>query len=374
MAGIELLIGPDAFWRRLEPEIVAATDRVLVQAMTFEGDATGRKVAAAVAASRAADRRVLVDRFTRFVVSDRFVFTPRNLVDAGVRAEVRETRRMFAGLAADGVGVRWTNPAGLLLWRFPLRNHKKLVVVDDAVYVGGINFSDHNFAWHDMMVRIDDPAAARFFARDFDATFEGRPVAAEAELGDVSAYSLDGRHNAQGFAPILARIESAAASIRVVSPYLTFPFTDALAAAARRGVAVEILTPRDNNKPTIQHSLLRDAAKYGFAVFLQPGMQHLKAMVIDDRELIAGSSNFDFVSYAAQEEFVVAIRQPAAVQAFLDQVVKPGRAQAAQWVPGVTGPSINGPGVIGEASLRIAAAYARLFRGARRGVIAFRHG
>jgi cardiolipin synthase len=222
-----------------------------------------------------------------------------------------------------------------------------------------------------MMVRIEDPEVTRFFVQDFDATFEGRPLSAEAEFDDLSVYSLDGRSNARGFAAVLAKIENAQVSIRVVSPYLTFPFTGTLAAARRRGVSVEILTPRDNNKPTVQRSLLRDAARFGFSVYLQPGMQHLKAMVIDDRELIAGSSNFDFVSYCSQEEFVVAIQRPTAVKAFLEQVVEPGLAQAGQ---PATASVVGRPNLLGEAALRIAAVYARLFRGARRGVIAFRHG
>lgn len=370
MTAIELLIGPDAFWRRVEPEIRAARRRVLVQAMTFEGDATGKNVAAAVTNSAAPDRRVLVDRFTRFVVSDRFVYAPGSLFDPTVRAEVGATRVMFAALTEEGVGVRWTNPVGLFFWKFPLRNHKKLVVVDDAVYLGGINFSDHNFGWHDMMARIEDAEIAAFLATDFDATWAGRPVPGQASFGAVTVHSLDGRDNETGFAPLLATIGAARSSIRVVSPYLTFPFTDALATARKRGVAVDILTSRDNNKPTIMRSLLRDAARHGFKVHLEPGMQHLKAMVVDDTELIVGSSNFDFVSYNAQEEFVVSIHDPDTVRAFLDQVVVPGIARAQ------TAAQDHRParGLAGELALRIAATYSRLCRKARRGVIEFGRG
>ena len=57
----ELLVGSVAFWQRAGQDIAAARRRVLVQAMTFEGDAAGQSVARAVADSSAADRRVLVD-------------------------------------------------------------------------------------------------------------------------------------------------------------------------------------------------------------------------------------------------------------------------------------------------------------------------
>src|SRR4051794_25596608 len=76
LAAYQLLVGSAAFWARAASDIEAARKRVLVQAMTFEGDAAGQKVAAAVRGSGAADRRILVDDYTRVVVSDRFVKTP----------------------------------------------------------------------------------------------------------------------------------------------------------------------------------------------------------------------------------------------------------------------------------------------------------
>ena len=47
-----------------------ARRRLLVQAMTFEGDAAGLAVAGAIAGSAAADRRVLVDSYSRFFIGD----------------------------------------------------------------------------------------------------------------------------------------------------------------------------------------------------------------------------------------------------------------------------------------------------------------
>lgn len=55
------------------------------------------------------------------------------------------------------------------------KNHKKLIVIDDRLtYIGGINFSEHNFAWHDLMIRFDDRAIAKFFTTDFLDTWSGR--------------------------------------------------------------------------------------------------------------------------------------------------------------------------------------------------------
>ena len=60
--------------------------------------------------------------------------------------------------------VKYGNPFGFSPRGWLTRNHKKLIVIDDRItYIGGINFSEHNAAWHDMMLRIDDVAVGRFF-------------------------------------------------------------------------------------------------------------------------------------------------------------------------------------------------------------------
>ncbi len=304
-------------------DMAAARRRLYVQAMTFEGDAAGLGVARAVMQSPAADRRVLVDDYSRFVVSDRFVYSPRHLLDPEVRAEVRSTRAMFEGLSKAGAGVRVTNPAGPLLSGFAFRNHKKLIVADDVAYLGGINFSDHNFAWRDLMLRIEDPAVGDLLAGDFEATFAGAPRSWRAELADLVLLSLDGRDNPRGFAEILSAIDGARSEIQVVSPYLTAPFTEALARAAARGVKVLLLTPLANNKPTVRDYLVWFARRSGFELRLTREMIHLKGLLIDGRSLVLGSSNFDFVSYWTQEELVALVHDAGVISDFRARVLEP---------------------------------------------------
>lgn len=317
----ELLVGARAFWRRAQQDIARAKERVLVQAMTFEGDRTGLAVAAAIDASTARDRRVLVDEYSRAFVSDRWVFSPSARRDPAFRSEVRETEDMFKRLQGHGVGVVFTNPLGMLGTRFPARNHKKLLVMDGVAYVGGINFSDHNFAWDDMMVRCEDGAIADYLARDFDHTFAGRPTASEATFEDALFMSLSGASNDVMFARLVERIERAARRIDVFSPYLTFPFCEALAKAQRRGVRVTLFTCRENNKGTVHDYMLWAARHAGFAIRLWPGMSHLKAMLIDDQALVLGSSNFDFVSYHAQAELVAIVTDAPLLTAFRREIV-----------------------------------------------------
>ena len=323
-----LLIGSDTFWKQAAADISRARSRVLVQAMTFEGDAAGQAVAAAVRGSKAADRRVLVDDYSRVVVSDSFVLSPRYLLDGAFRNEVKATRAMFRKLREDGIGVRATNPIEGRVARYGVRNHKKLIVADDVAYVGGVNFSDHNFAWHDLMLRIEAPGPAGFLAEDFDATWESRSQLRHGQFGALTLSALDGRTNREGFRPLLDAIAGARERIEVVSPYLSFPYVGILGEAVRRGVRVDVLTPFDGNKPMVRHYLSDASRRAGFHVDLLPEMTHLKAMLIDGRLLVLGSSNFDFPSYYSLEEYVAMIEDPELIAAFRAQVLKPLRAGA----------------------------------------------
>ncbi|MBA3810117.1 MAG: phosphatidylserine/phosphatidylglycerophosphate/cardiolipin synthase family protein [Caulobacteraceae bacterium] len=328
MTKIELLVGSDAFWARAARDIASARRRLYVQAMSFEGDDAGKTVAGAIMASPARDRRVLVDAYSTVVISDRFVLSPAGLFDRALRAEAKATRAMFDDLVRAGARVRVTNPIGPLYLHYPARNHKKLIVADEAAYIGGINFSDHNFAWSDLMLRLEGEATARVLARDFEATFEGVARPWREDFGDLALQGLDGRSNARGFGEIIGLIEAAARAITVVSPYLTFPFTDALACAAKRGVAVTLITPMANNKPLLRTYLLEAARRAGFHVRLTPGMSHLKGLLIDDRYLVLGSSNFDFVSVAAEEELMAVIARPGVIADFRQRIIAPGLQNA----------------------------------------------
>jgi len=327
----ELLVGSAAFWTRASCDIAGAERRVLVQAMTFEGDDAGLPVAHAIAQSPAADRRVLVDDYTRHVVNDTFLALSR---DPALHGEAAESRAMFDRLMAAGAGVRVTNPLGRNPLRYATRNHKKLLVMDDAVWIGGINFSDHNFAWHDMMLRIEHAPIADWLAAQFDADWSGNVATAGEGIAGIDLLSLDGSGNEAGFAPLLEMFAGARRSIEVISAYPTFPFVDAMAQAARAGARVTIYTPRPNNKPVIRDYLLGAAAPAGVELRLTPMMTHAKAALIDGEALVLGSSNFDFVSHRANAEYVATVRDAALIAEFEAQMLAPIRDGSGPPEPG----------------------------------------
>ena len=353
MSGIraDILVDAGEFWPRLRADLAGARRRVLVQALTFEGDGAGLGLADALARSRAEDRRVLVDEYTEHMISDRFIHTPASRRDPDLQRELAATRRMFAELRSAGVGVRQTNPIGPLLLRFAARNHKKLVVVDEIAYIGGINFSDHNFAWHDFMLRREGPGCAGRVARVFEETCRGRIGRWSETFDGMTLMSLDGPSNARDFRVVLDAIARAERTILIESPYLTLPFFAPLRRAVRRGVQVSLIAPATNNKPVLNAYVRWEARRAGIRLHLYPDrMIHLKAMLLDDRELWIGSANFDFVSYRCEQEILCRVLESHLVAAFRDRVLEPDRARS----PIHEGKTSSVAGVVGMAQLRLA--------------------
>lgn len=321
MSTMRLLVDAEEFWAAFSGDALEAKESVYVQTLSFEGDTVGTMLTDALLTSRATDRRLLVDHYSKWIQSDRFLYTPSNLLDSELRREAGISRRLVGALEKGGVGVRFINPVGLLLRRIAGRNHKKILTVDDRIaYIGGINFSDHNFVWHDAMLRIDDPEIAAFCARDVRRTWEGRDVPETRDFPGIRLLLMNGRDNDPLFAEIFRLIENARDEIVVESPYLSFPFTGALGAAARRGVRVRIISPAENNKPIMQRYISAEAARYGFELYMYPGMTHLKGMLIDGSTVVIGSSNFDYLSLHTHQEVVAIVTDSDLVAEFSQRI------------------------------------------------------
>src|SRR5258706_10276812 len=204
----ELLVNYPEFWSRFSEDIRSARQSVFVQTFAFEGDVIGKQLAAAMLSANAPDKRVLADSCTRVVLSDRFRYLPANWFDDELRHEARETTTMMGQLAGRGVQVRFTNPFGFSPRRLLSRNHKKLVVLDGGIaYIGGINFSDHNAAWHDMMIRIEDQTAGHCLRDDFLATWSGRNQVEHQHFDGIEFFTADGRANRAAFQHVLDLID-----------------------------------------------------------------------------------------------------------------------------------------------------------------------
>ena len=326
---MELLVDFKEFWTRLREDILSARESVLIQTFALEGDSVGRDLAAALQSSAAREKKILADSFTRVVLNDRFKYSPANLFDAELRNEARATEVMNDELRASGVQIQFTNPYGITPRSLLSRNHKKLIVIDDAAaYIGGINFSEHNAAWHDMMIRIDDRSAVAFLRNDFDVTWRGRDRLASESFAKIDLATLDGRGNRAAFGRVIDLIERAEESIFVESPYITFPFYERLREASQLGVDVKIVTPQANNWSYFANYARLESASSKINLRLYQGMTHLKAMLIDNRYLVAGSSNFDYLSYRLYQEIVAVFTDEDLIEDFRARVLLPDLANS----------------------------------------------
>jgi cardiolipin synthase len=329
---LELMVDASEFWPAAARDIAAARESVCVQALTFENDAAGGALARALLDSPARDKRVLVDCHSKHVVSDKLWRHPKYLFDSALHAEVRATRAMVEEFGRHGIGFRYVNPVGTFLQRAPARNHKKLVAIDGRVaYLGGINFGDHNFSWHDIMLRIEDPEVVPFLTEDFDWTWGGVDHGTSRRFSGLELHVLNGCWNESQFGVVFDLITSARDTIYVQAPYLGPPFSEELVRAARRGVKVTIVTPDVNNWRLCQEHILWKAAQAPLDLQYYAGrMTHMKALLVDEKTLVTGSANFELWSYHFQQEYLAIVTDPGVVAAFAERVV---RADAARCVP-----------------------------------------
>ena len=292
------------FVEHLHRALAAAERRVLIQVMTFDGDASGLAVAdlLAAAAGRGVDVRLLVDCFALRYVSD------RKDTDPSVRDEVAETKAMFDRLRAAGVAMTFTQPFGPVKFFGLSRNHKKLYVVDDHAYLGGINISDHNFAWRDFMIRTTDPAIVDALAQDFARTERG-------DRRSVNTTVLTNREIEPAFTEI---INGASRSLVLASPYsLDVGIVKLLGQA--RAPAKAVITARQNNyrwlrlaEPYIWSRL----ARAGVELHTYPDFFHARFLLADDAKLLIGSSNFSRHSFRCNQEVCLLITDRAFIAGF----------------------------------------------------------
>jgi cardiolipin synthase len=317
-----LLVGSEEFWEALKADIAGARERVFVQTLSLEGDAAGKGLAQAMRECEAPDRRILVDEFTRWVQNDRFLPSPRARANLQLQAEVEETHRMIRSMASAGVAARWGSPLGFLARRFAWRNHKKLMVIDgDVCYLGGINITEHNFLWHDMMLRIEHPGVTAFLTRDFERSWKGERVSEICEFEGIELLGID-PPDLSPYDRIWSLIAQADSEIFVESAYITIPLSDVLGSAAERGVRVRVLSSEDNNVSLFRRYVTWEAQRHGWDLRFLPGMTHMKALLIDGRTLVMGSANLHFTGHLTQNENLCVVTDKALVQEFISRVVE----------------------------------------------------
>jgi cardiolipin synthase len=237
-------------------------------------------------------------------------------------------------LAAAGVEtVTYTGP-NPLKGRFQInfRNHRKVLLVDRSLaFVGGRNWSDHDFGLaegrrcRDLTVAIHGPAVIglrRVFAEDFaiasDRGIEriGFDWPNEDIAGGTFArvYPSGPDESEPAFLDVVgAALGRATKSIFIVTPYFA-PGTamlHRLRIAALSGLDVTVLMPQRSDHRFIDYAgrhFAREMAAVGVRVLLRRDQQlHAKTIIVDGCYSVFGSMNFDVRSFVLNYEISVEV-------------------------------------------------------------------
>jgi cardiolipin synthase len=250
------------------------------------------------------------------------------LADAYGTAAVPEAE--LQDLRRAGVSWRHYNRWNLSrFWRYNRRLHKKVLVIDDTIgFTGGVGVADfwaastdrYPHAWQDAHFKVTGPVVAQM-AESFRESWArvGGPVSRPPVIEQsVDSYGLPVvaiNSPASGGRTAVAKlytdlINQAQATLIVATPYFgpDRQIRAALAAAARRGVAVRLLI----NGPYNTHHIALQAGRHYYASLLRWGVQiyeyqptslHAKLVVVDARLSSVGSGNFNMRSFYHDDEF-----------------------------------------------------------------------
>jgi cardiolipin synthase len=243
-------------------------------------------------------------------------------------------------LTDSGGQVRWYHPLRpAYISQFNNRTHRELLIVDgQTAFIGGAGIADWWYRdgvkgnrWRDMVLRVEGPsvpALQAVFAQNW-LRVSGEILPSD-EFSDCS--DLADRHSALVVASTPAAgatqarilfqflIASARKSIHISTPYF-LPDRSARRAIIRavreRNVNVNILTPGDNSDQRLTRASSRhlygSLLKHGVRIYeYRPSMNHTKSMIVDECWVVVGSTNFDYRSFAINDEVNLALLDPAA--------------------------------------------------------------
>ena len=328
------MVDATEFMQHFSERALQAKRSLYVQAMTFEGDTAGRALIDIMKRSPAIDKRLCIDSYSKYVINDQFVFGAAWFRPEVFRHEIKAGKELLKEAQAAGIQVKFTNPMKWQPWRYPCRNHKKMVVIDEeTAYVGGINFSDHNFAWHDCMLVWQHSELGRALAEDFRCTWNGVNQSRVVDLPQAQLFLLNGANSRHEYQQLFRQIASAKKQLTIISPYISDPLLSYLKKNVSSKVELKIISPADNNKSIFKHYLHKEFGSGYFRLFqYQRQMSHLKAILVDDETLLLGSSNYDFASYYFEQEVVLAVKDKTLIDLFKRKVLLTDGAETVEVV------------------------------------------
>jgi cardiolipin synthase len=223
-----------------------------------------------------------------------------------------------------------------LFGRIDLRNHRKIVVVDDCItYCGSQNCADPEFLvkakyapWVDAVMRFEGPIARQnqfLFASDWmtyvDENLDdilSRPLPTAVTGGATAQVIGTGptvRYSAMPelFASLLF---AARRDVVITTPYFVpdEALQNALCTTAYRGIDTTIVFPARNDSWIVgaaSRSYYADLLVAGVKIYeYEGGLLHTKSVTVDDEITLIGSANMDRRSFELNYENNILFHDP----------------------------------------------------------------
>jgi len=220
------------------------------------------------------------------------------------------------------------------LGRLNNRTHRELLVVDgDIAFVGGAGVADwwakprHGKPlWRDMMVRIEGPVVSDIqgvFAENWleccgEILTEPSTYKPHRPVGNVAAMTIKSSpadRATSSRALFQTLIEAANAKVLISTPYFLpdRAFREAITRTMARGVRMMVIVPGARTDQRwvrlASRRLYGQMLEAGVRIFeFEPGMTHVKSLLVDDLWAVVGTTNLDNRSFEHNDEVNVVFR------------------------------------------------------------------
>jgi len=318
-----LLLNSNATIDAIVADIDSATDHVHLLFYIWLPDHNGCKVVEALkrAAARGVTCRVMAD-------------------DLGSRSLIRSEH--WQAMRAAGVRVAAGLPIGNPLLRsierrIDLRNHRKIVVIDDRItYCGSQNCADPEFRvkakyapWVDAVMRFEGPIARQnqfLFASDWMTDVDENldellSKALPLPMPGGVAAQVIGTGPTARYSAMPEMFESlmfaARREIIITTPYYVpdEALQNALCTTSYRGVDTTIIFPARNDSWIVaaaSRSYYSDLLTAGVKIYeYNGGLLHTKSLTLDGEITLIGSANMDRRSFELNYENNILFHDPA---------------------------------------------------------------
>ena len=286
-----------------------------------------------------------------------YIWHPGGLTDAVASALIRAARRgVEVKLLLDSAGsarffrshwvnmmreadihlveVMHVNVLRIFLNRLDLRQHRKIIVIDEKIaYTGSMNMVDPAYfkqdsgvgQWIDVFVRVTGPtvnvlSAIHAWDWEFETGERRLPAIPECQLDPLEHHhpiqvvpSGPGMPENLISQVLTLAMHQAKKSVCITTPYFV-PSADLLATikmTAQRGVSVDIILPEKNDSYMVQwasRAFYEELMLAGVRIHeFHGGLLHTKSVVIDQKFCLIGTVNIDMRSLWLNFELTLAV-------------------------------------------------------------------